>query len=412
MDTETINNNSIKLRLKFSTAITYLVIGLLLASFTFDIGYISYFQYITSVVCIFLGLRLIKDLKLSFKWAYYISIYLLLTVTVISLLKMISPIINELGTYQYVNIFINLLMMFFISIGLNTCINSHHNLSFIALYIVSDFLGILIRSGFVSILIIIIFVISVFLPIRSLWKCRQEIKYGGEDITLKSPRIESSVFVGGWTCLCIGLSLILPYVWPLLMYEYIAPYEQETYEHIVDERTNIELFDKVTVYDVGDEYQVVFKSKKENLQKKYSCIDIQLIVKLNSDGYLFEQPQMIAVSDENGTLDSQVVIQEQMDGLFYNGAENVLQRFYLNPLAKDNNITISLTISKNILNSINDTSEELNEEEEEVNDEDDTYSSITCSINIQDYKYGLFGDNPEKAYSFITINKDGKIDWN
>lgn len=322
---------------------------------------------------------------------------------------MMSPIVNELETFQYVSIFTDLLMMIFISIGLNKYIKSHHNVSFIALYIVSDLLVLFIQGGFLSIPIFIIFIIVVFLPIRSLWKCRQEIKYSGEDIILKSPRIKSSVFVGGWICLCITLSLILPYVWPLLMYEYIVPIEQEIYEHIVDERTNIELFDKVTVYDVGEQYRVVLKSKKENLQKKYSVTDIQLIVKLNSDDYLFEQPQMMIVTDENGTLNSQVVVQEKMDSFYYNGAENVFQRFYLNPLAKDNNITISFTISKSILNSINDTTEE---EEEEVNEneEGDTYPSINCLIKIEGYKYGSFYNDPKEAYSFITINKDGKID--
>lgn len=54
MNIQTIKNNSIKLQSHFSTALTYIVVGLLLASFTFDIGYISCFQYITSVVCFFL----------------------------------------------------------------------------------------------------------------------------------------------------------------------------------------------------------------------------------------------------------------------------------------------------------------------------------------------------------------------
>lgn len=400
MDIETIKKNPIKLQSYFSTALTYIVIGLLLSTFTFNIGYLSYLQSIASAVCYFLGLRLIKNLETSFKWAYYISIYFLIILTLLNILQMVSPIIQSVD-YAYINLFINIVRMILISVGLNKYISSHQNISFISLYLFAQVVVIFFQSDNVDILVFIIFSIILFLPIRSLWKCRQEIKEKHDDITVKVPKVQSSIFIGGWIALTIVLSMGLPYIWPYFAYDYVEPIEEETYQKVVDESTHFETFDKVTVYETNDNYyRIVAEYQEENVQRKYSFMNIQYNIIKSPRGYISYLPNYISISDEKGTLKSHDTVLEQPFGFFESEADVMPQKVYLNPSSKNIKITIVFTINKADLIPNED------EEENILN------SYVSNSINIHRYKYGSFSDNAESVFDNFTIDKDGKLNRN
>ena len=156
MDIEEIKKKPIILISTFSTALNYMIAGIILTSITFNFGYVAYIQAIFSAVCFYLGLRLIKKLNVYFRYAYYISIYMLLSITAMNLLLMVSPL--QVSTdFIYMNYFLNIIKIILITVGLDEYVKSNQKIIFGSLYVFLQILGILFQSDNIDFMIAALF---------------------------------------------------------------------------------------------------------------------------------------------------------------------------------------------------------------------------------------------------------------
>ncbi|MEG0548269.1 MAG: hypothetical protein RR518_05680, partial [Coprobacillus sp.] len=141
---------------------------------------------------------------------------------------------------------------------------------------------------------------------------------------------------------------------------------------------------------------------QDDIQGKYSLMDAQYRLSNKRDDFIYAQSQYMTVSDENGILKSQVIVNQQPEHVFFSNTETTSQRFYLNPLSKNIKVSVVMTLPKASFEPIE------NEDEEEIQAEPFAY----CSLKISRYKYGSFSDDVEPLFENLMINKDGKIDRN
>ncbi len=391
MDLKKYKQNTIQLEPTFSTAINYILISILLSSITI----FPIIQTIASTICLYLGLRLIKNLNNEFRFAYYISILILIYSFLTSILQITSPleIPNSLIVIAYI---LNLIKIFMIAKGINHYIKDNEAIWFGTIYVASQILGVFLLVNEGRLLILIIAIICLFFSVMYLWMCKNEIEDIDNDISLLKTKTSSFLFI--MICcftICIG-SFISPYIWPLFSHSYATSVEPLDYGRLIEENDDFKVLDKVTVYESNEkEYTVIIKMKN-NDKNKYSFVDTEVLVNAaRGNNHLYSLPQNVSIKNSNGILETNIISLSNKSRLF--NIENAeAYRTYFDPLEGNEEITINITIYKGVFNEEN--------EESELNSED-----CHISVNTHFYEYGKIPNDPSIYNDYFSIDKDGKI---
>lgn len=325
----------------FRQVIFYLTVGFILSCFDIEEGYSSTIFSIASVLCFYMGLRMIKKENKAFFVSYVLSIIMLVIVGLIAVMK---ATFYEIDFLILVYKGVEILLLLGCCIGLGHCVKDKRNIILLAISYLIMKLGIYIMQS--DAVIEVIFACMYIAIIFLLKKCEEDLmasRYQVKLSPIKIPAIYMSIiyFV---VVMSVTVSAVMASPYTQTDYEYINKVSREYAYPLIHEsesksqgHSNI-LSDQIErkVYDYDEEhYLFVYHFDWIQFQDEITALNIKT--------ELLENQDILFVNVGNGKQDYKVLEENFVYGdVTMGNADRVPLSYYTYVNPKDHHLDITV----------------------------------------------------------------------
>lgn len=333
----------------FQKVIYFFIVGFIVSSIQFNVGFLPILSTLVSLLCFYLGLRMVRRENKAFFWAFVITIILMIKAFIQAV--MLATTMEYPSVFYLSYFFLKLLQVMLICFGLKQCIPHHKYPIYILFSYIMMQGGLWIDINEITVILFMIGFISLLYYLLQSQRYLESYQYQLKLSPVKtSEALMSFVYLGITGFIVIAITVISPF----LNYEYVHGNVPEISYEVLDniERNNSDSLitqekDQATIYNYDkDHYLYVYHFQFSDIRQLMTSLVVSIE---QQEGNTEQVVQDIWVSDGNKQYDIQgekEVIQRLPSQFHSFGYANDYYVVDVSPLVHDLDITITILVGK------------------------------------------------------------------
>ncbi|WP_028043352.1 hypothetical protein [Candidatus Stoquefichus massiliensis] len=334
----------------FQKVIDFFIVGFIVSTIQFDVGYLPILSTLVSLLCFYLGLRMVRKENKAFFWAYVITIILMIKTFIQAVI--LATTMEYPSVFYFTFIFLKFLQVILICSGLKQCIPYQKYPMYILLSYVMMQVGLWIDINEITLILFMIGFISLLYHLLQCQKYLVTYQYQLKLAPIKiGEKLMSFCYIGITVIIVMSITVISPF----LNYEYVERTVPEFSYHVLDyqERSHSDSLitqekEQVTIYEYDqDHYLYVYHFQFTDIQQLMTSLVVSVE---QQQGNTEQVVQDIWVGDGNKQyqIQSEKEIEHRLPPQFNSfGYANDYYVVDVSPLVHDLDITISILVNKN-----------------------------------------------------------------
>lgn len=333
----------------FQKVIYFFIVGFIVASIQFDVGFLPILSTLVSLLCFYLGLRMVRKENKAFFWAYVLTIILMIMAFIQAI--MLTTPMEYPSMFSLSYIFLNLVQVILICFGLKQCIPYYKY----PIYILFSYMmmkgGLWIDTNEITVILFMIGFISLLYYLLQSQRYLESYQYQLKLSPVKISEVFMSfAYLGITAFIVIAITVISPF----LNYQYVHRTVPEFSYHILDsiEKTNADSLitqekNQATIYNYDkDHYLYVYHFQFLDIRQLMTSLVVSIEQR---EGNTEQVVKDIWVSDGNKQYDiqSEKEVIQRLPSQFHSfGYANDYYVVDVSPLVHDLDITITILVDK------------------------------------------------------------------